>query len=272
MGSGNDADLWSAALLESVIIPSGQSVWHSAVAFQSPPSSPLVRHSSPPPPLARSDQSEQTCLYLYLFSFVFFRGRRQSHTQSHKDHNRWTTRCVEYMYWFEFVLNFKICWLCGIAIVRKRKWLNSENVNQWCVMSLGGYNYTVSLLSKLRMWTSQYSFRGFVLGTMGLALCSSSLTNKVEVQLLFHWLCNFNFSLCAVLPSLPHSLSKHFCQFFLHKSLFCMWLDVLLCSVDCLSSLVINRNEEVVERIENKREKAGKSYHGTVTTSPQEEV
>lgn len=60
----NDGELWSAALLESVIIPSGQSVWHSAVAFQSPPSSPLVRHSSLPPLLAKADQSEQTCLYL----------------------------------------------------------------------------------------------------------------------------------------------------------------------------------------------------------------
>lgn len=60
----NDGELWSAALLESVIIPSGQSVWHSAVAFQSPPSSPLVRHSSLPPLLAKADQSWQTCLYL----------------------------------------------------------------------------------------------------------------------------------------------------------------------------------------------------------------
>lgn len=60
----NDAELWSAALLESVIIPSGQSVWHSAVAFQSPPSSPLVRHSALPPPLAEAGQSEQTCPYL----------------------------------------------------------------------------------------------------------------------------------------------------------------------------------------------------------------
>lgn len=65
MCCGNDdAELWSPALLESVIIPSGQSVWHSAVAFQSPPFSPLVRHSSLPPPLAKADQSEQTCLYL----------------------------------------------------------------------------------------------------------------------------------------------------------------------------------------------------------------
>lgn len=45
----DDAELWSAALLESVIIPSGQSVWHSAVTFRSPPSSPLVRHNSLPP-------------------------------------------------------------------------------------------------------------------------------------------------------------------------------------------------------------------------------
>ncbi len=61
----DDAKLWSAALLESVIILSGQSVWHSAVAFQSPPSSPLVRLSSLPPSLAKTGQSEQTCPYLY---------------------------------------------------------------------------------------------------------------------------------------------------------------------------------------------------------------
>lgn len=73
MCCGNDdAELWSFDLLESVIIPSGQSVWHSAVAFQSPPSSPLVRHSSLPPPLATADHSEQTCLYLCCSPLCLF--------------------------------------------------------------------------------------------------------------------------------------------------------------------------------------------------------
>lgn len=51
--SNHDVKLWSSALMESVIIPSGQSVWHSAVTFQSPPFSPLVRHISLPPPLVK---------------------------------------------------------------------------------------------------------------------------------------------------------------------------------------------------------------------------
>lgn len=57
-GSG-DADLWGAAFVESLIIPSGQSVWHSVVTFQPPPP-PKVRLSSRHPL-----QSQQTCLYLF---------------------------------------------------------------------------------------------------------------------------------------------------------------------------------------------------------------
>lgn len=52
VGCGDESggtELWSGALLESVIILSGQSVWNSAVAFQSPPPAPPVRHSSLPP-------------------------------------------------------------------------------------------------------------------------------------------------------------------------------------------------------------------------------
>lgn len=72
----DDAQLWSSALLESVIIPSGQSVWHSAVAFQSPPPAPWWGTTPrPPSPPTKADHTEQTCLYLRSSPFVLFHER-----------------------------------------------------------------------------------------------------------------------------------------------------------------------------------------------------
>lgn len=87
-----DADLWSAASLESLIISSGQSVWHSAVAFQSPLRSPMERNSSLPPPPGKVDQSEHTCLYLFsslyvIFLFFFFLERAKSNIRLLADAN-----------------------------------------------------------------------------------------------------------------------------------------------------------------------------------------
>lgn len=76
-GNG-DAELWSAALLESVIIPSGQSVWHSAVAFQSPPLQPPGEAQLPAPSTGEGWSQWTNTSVPVLFSFVL--SMRDYHT------------------------------------------------------------------------------------------------------------------------------------------------------------------------------------------------
>lgn len=73
------AGLWGAALVESLIIPSGQSVWHSAVTFQSPPprKTPQVRQSSVHP------LQIQASVFLPVF-FVLLLSNDTSLGQSHE--------------------------------------------------------------------------------------------------------------------------------------------------------------------------------------------
>lgn len=152
MCCGNDdAELWSAALLESVIIPSGQSVWHSAVTFQSPPSSPLVRHSSLPPYTGEGWVLRANMFLPVLSSFVLFQRDNNPTiptTESKLKCLRIPARshcvCLKDR---DAFLSFLVPFQCKVHHFhcRERKPLNSLSVSASNVSSYPeGYYYTVT--------------------------------------------------------------------------------------------------------------------------------